>query len=119
MTSGGSSDLEAFVELVGGVSSGETALADAGAVATRLRDASAEFASAVGEVAADSDGSMMPLLGSAVVREAMQEGAQVQTRALLGADLGQEAPLFPGGLVPSADGLLWALPEVAEPIGAR
>jgi FAD-dependent halogenase len=99
-------DLQAFVELVGGVSSGETALAGPEAAA-RLRAGSAEFSAAVGAVAADTEGSMLPLLGSAVVRQAMAEGAQVQTRAVLGAALGPEQPLFPGGLVPSPDGLLW------------
>jgi hypothetical protein len=38
----------------------------------------------------------------------MQEGSQVQARALLGADA--EAPLFDGGLVLSGDGYFWSMP---------
>jgi hypothetical protein len=36
---------------------------------------------------------------------------EVQSRTLLGADLEYEKPLFPGGLIPSDDGLLWVKPE--------
>ncbi|MBV8932765.1 MAG: tryptophan 7-halogenase [Kutzneria sp.] len=104
------SELEAFVDLVGGVSSGESALTGAEAAAQRFKSRSAEFATAVGKMAGQ-DESMVPLFKSSVVRQAMEEGAQVQSRAMLGADLGAEAPIFPGGLIPSGDGLLWAIPE--------
>jgi len=40
----------------------------------------------------------------------MREAAQVQAQALLGKDMEAEAPLFNNGLVPSADGLFWAVP---------
>ncbi|MEZ0113836.1 halogenation protein CepH [Catenulispora sp. EB89] len=109
------SELEAFVELVGGVASGESALTDAEAVAERLRARSAEFAGAVEELAGERDESMMPLFKSSVVRQAMQEGTQVQNQVILG-ELGEDVheldtPLFPGGLVPSADGMSWEFPE--------
>jgi FAD-dependent halogenase len=110
------SELEAFVELVGGVASGEAALTDAEAVAARLRARSAEFAGAVGQLAGDRNQSMVPLFKSSVVRQAMQEGAQVQNQVILGQELGEDmlepdTPLFPGGLVPSADGMSWMVPE--------
>jgi halogenation protein CepH len=54
---------------------------------------------------------MTPLFKSSVVRQAMQEGAQVQTRAQLGEYAGAEAPLFEGGLVASVDGLFWEQAE--------
>jgi halogenation protein CepH len=100
-------ELESFVDLVGGVSSGESALTDAGVFAERLHAHSAEFATAVDTLASSSTGSMVPLLKSSVVREVMHEGSQVQMRALLGQDAEEEAPLFPGGLVPSPDGMFW------------
>lgn len=100
-------ELQSFVELIGGVSSGDQVLTDAEVVAKRLAAGSAEFADAVGTLAGDADDSMVPLMKSSVVREVMQEGGQVQMRALLGEDAEPEAPLFDGGLVPSADGMFW------------
>ncbi|MGI5378898.1 tryptophan 7-halogenase [Streptomyces sp. CA-251387] len=100
-------ELQSFVELIGGVSSGDQVLTDADVVAKRLAAGSAEFADAVGTLAGDADDSMVPLMKSSVVREVMQESGQVQMRALLGADAEPEAPLFSGGLVPSADGMFW------------
>jgi halogenation protein CepH len=105
------SELEAFVDLVGGMSSGESSLARAETVARRFKSRSAEFATAVDSLASEEEEeSMVPLFRSAVVRQALQEGAQVQTQALLGEDAEPDFPLFPGGLIPSADGMLWAIP---------
>jgi halogenation protein CepH len=98
------SDLESFVNLVGGVSSSETALAD------RYRDRSSEFAAAVDELIANKEQSMVPLLKSSIVKHAMQEGASEQARVLLGQDAIPDTPLFRGGLVASPDGLGWSLP---------
>ena len=104
------SGLESFVDLVGGVSSGEAALTDAEILAVRFRTASREFAGAVDEIAANKEQSMVPLFKSTVVRQAMQESGQVQSLAILGEDMEGEAPLFGGGLVPSRDGMFWAMP---------
>jgi halogenation protein CepH len=101
---------EAFVELVGGLSSGEFDLAGPDAVARGLAAKSAEITDAVNHVREDPDGSMMPLLTSSVVRAAMRESAEVQARAQRGGGLGAKRPMFPGGLVPSPDGLLWQRP---------
>jgi halogenation protein CepH len=105
-----SSELESFVELVGGVSSGETALADADSLAQRYKDRSDEFASAVDDLVANKERSMLPLFKSTIVRQAMHEGTQVQARALLGESAESEQPLFDNGLVPSADGFFWSVP---------
>jgi halogenation protein CepH len=105
-----SSDLESFVSLVGGVSSGESVLGAAEALAARYKGRSAEFAGAVDELVANNEQSMVPLIRSSVVKHAMQEGAKEQTRVLLGEDAGPETPVFEGGLVPSADGLSWTTP---------
>ena len=53
---------------------------------------------------------MVPVVKSSVVKQAMQEGAKEQTRAVLGEDAGPATPLFTGGLVPSEDGLSWSVP---------
>jgi halogenation protein CepH len=104
------SELESFVDLVGGVSSGESALGGAEALARRLQTQTDEFSAAVDTVAAGSE-DWAPLLGSSVVREAMAESAKVQMHAALGEDAEEETPLFDGGLIPSPDGLAWTLPE--------
>lgn len=105
-----SSEIEAFADLVGGVSSGEMALAGNDFVSARWQERSKEFASAIDEVASGAE-SMIPLFRSSVVQQAMLEGAHVQQRALLGESAAAETPLFDGGLVPSADGMLWTIPE--------
>jgi halogenation protein CepH len=97
------SDLESFVNLVGGVSSGEEALAQ------RYKNRSSEFAKAVDDVIANREQSMVPLMKSSVVKQAMQEGAKEQARVLLGEDFGPDLPVFAGGLIASADGLSWSL----------
>ncbi|MFJ9967880.1 tryptophan 7-halogenase [Streptomyces avermitilis] len=106
LTRNSHSELEAFVDLVGGVSSGEAALSDAESVARRLHAQTEEFASAV-ETVADGNDNWAPLLGSSVVREAMTESSKVQMHATLGEDAEEETPLFEDGLIPSPDGLSW------------
>ncbi|MGW2048374.1 tryptophan 7-halogenase [Streptomyces sp. NPDC001858] len=106
LTRNSHSELEAFVDLVGGVSSGEAALSDAQSVARRLHAQTEEFASAV-ESVAGGDENWAPLLGSSVVREAMTESSKVQMHAALGEDAEDETPLFDTGLIPSRDGLSW------------
>nr|AGS49970.1 FIG022199: FAD-binding protein [uncultured bacterium esnapd26] len=96
-------DIESFVELIGGVSSGETALT----AAERIAERSAEFAAAVDQMAAGDQENMVPMFKSQVVKQAMQEAGQVQMKALLGEDAEPELPLFPGGLVTSPDGMKW------------
>ncbi|MEU6231851.1 tryptophan 7-halogenase [Kitasatospora sp. NPDC047058] len=100
-------ELEAFVDLVGGVSSGEAALSDADTVAKRLHQQTEEFASAVETISDGNTDNWAPLLGSSVVREAMTESSKMQMHAALGEDAEEETPLFEGGLIPSPDGLSW------------
>jgi halogenation protein CepH len=107
------SDLEAFVTLVAGLSSGEAALDDAVTVVDRFQGRFKEYASAIDELVANNEQSMIPLFNSAVVRDATLESAQIQALAALGAEAQREAPLFEGGLVPSADGMFWA-PHVSS-----
>ncbi|MFI5916511.1 tryptophan 7-halogenase [Dactylosporangium sp. NPDC051541] len=100
-------EFESFVELVAGVASGETALSDAQSMVEHLTKRADELASAVEDVAGGEPGGASAMLRSSVVKQAMHEGSQVQMRALLGEAAVREAPLFPGGLVPSLDSLTW------------
>src|SRR6266700_4413139 len=104
------SELESFVELVGGVSSGETALATDDSPVGYYKRRSKEFASAVDELVANNEQSMVPIIRFPIVKSAMREGAKEQARVLLGEDAGPETPILEGGLVPSADGLTWSVP---------
>jgi FAD-dependent halogenase len=110
VTDSTSSDLESFVSLVGGMSSGEAALTTTEALTERYKNRSSEFAAAVDQVIANKEQSMVPLMRSSIVKQAMQEGAKEQALVLLGQDLEPEAPLFKGGLVVSPDGLAWSVP---------
>ncbi|MEU0389890.1 tryptophan 7-halogenase [Streptomyces chartreusis] len=108
VTNTGSASAEAFVELVGGAASGDSSL-----VGMRLERSAGELAAAVDSVSAQArrDGEQnAPLFKSAIVGEVMQESARVQARAALGDALSDEKPLFEGGLVPSGDGISWAVP---------
>lgn len=105
-----SSEMQSFVELVGGVSSGETALATEDSRLDYYKRRSDEFAGAVGELVANNERNMVPILKSPVVKASMQEGVKEQTRIRLGGLAEQETPIFEGGLVPSADGLSWSVP---------
>ncbi len=90
---------------LGGVSFGETAPVD------RHKNRSSEFAAAVHQLVENKGHSMVPLMRSAIVRHAMQEGANEQARVLLGQDIDPDGSLFEGGLVASLDGLSWSLPR--------
>jgi halogenation protein CepH len=110
VTDSTSTDLESFVSLVGGVSSGEAALATTEALAQRYKSRSSEFAEAVDVMAADKEQSMVPLINAHVIKDAMREGAKEQARVLLGQDAEPDLPIFEDGLIPSDDGLSWSLP---------
>lgn len=105
-------ELEAFVELIGGVSSGESALTDAESLAARLRSNTADFSAAVDELVATNSESMVPFMKTQAIRGVMHEGSQIQMRALLGEDAEPDAPLLPGGLIPSVDGMFWQPADV-------
>jgi FAD-dependent halogenase len=112
VTKNTATELESFVDLIAGVSSGEAALSEADNLTQRFKSRSSEFAGAVDDIVSNEERSMLPLFKSTIVRQAMQEGAQVQARALLREETGPETPLFENGLVPSADGLFWATPRI-------
>ncbi len=84
-------ELESFVDLVGGASSGEAALLNAEPLAQHFKNRSRELANALDEFAADEEHGMPSLSKSTIGWQAALEGAQ--------------------GLVPSADGMFWAAPD--------
>lgn len=111
ITNNAKPDLEAFIELVGGISSGESALTDAEALAEHFEAQCAEFAGAVENLSRAPSAGMKPMFTSSIVRKVMQalvqSGAQVQMQALLGENAQPETPLIPGGLISSRDGMHW------------
>lgn len=108
VTKSSHSELEAFVDLVGGVSSGDFELArDGEEMALRVTAETAELANAVQQIVDSGSDSVMPLLKASVFRHAMQESEKVLARAQLGADFETERPLTGSGLISSADGLSW------------
>ncbi|UUU29188.1 tryptophan 7-halogenase [Streptomyces sp. CA-210063] len=109
VTNVGATELEAFVELVGGLASGDASLADPGQRGARLAAASSDLDGAVGRLP-DSDGRRNPLYESPAFRRTFHEGSVLQERGIHGGPLEEEAPLRPGGLVPSEDGLTWVDP---------
>jgi FAD-dependent halogenase len=111
ITKSTSPELEAFVDLVGGVSSGEAALAEAETLVQRFKGRSDEYANAVGELVVNEGQSMLPVFTSSVVQQATVEGARIQSLAVLGARVARELPLFDGGLISSADGMFWEAPR--------
>ncbi|GLY81596.1 tryptophan 7-halogenase [Actinoallomurus iriomotensis] len=102
------SEIEAFVDLVGGVASGENALVSRSA-RERVAGAAREFGDAVDRIAGRPDGEVGAVGRRPFVPGLMDEGSRLQSRAALG-ELAEEAPLSPGGLVPSSDGLRWEEP---------
>jgi halogenation protein CepH len=110
VTKNTSSEMQSFVELVGGVSSGEAALATEDSKLDYYKRRSDEFADAVDKLVANNEQNMVPILKSPVVKASMQEGVKEQSRIRLGDLAEPETPLFEGGLVPSADGLSWSVP---------
>lgn len=104
------SELESFVDLVGGVSSGEAALTATLPRSVPLAAQAMELTNAVDEFVADDERSMLPWFKSSLIREASKEMTQIQALARLDGRKRTEVPLFENGLVPSADGMFWSVP---------
>ncbi|MFD6067997.1 tryptophan 7-halogenase [Amycolatopsis lurida] len=66
--------------------------------------AEAAFAGLVGGVSSQD-------FSRAMFGDVLAEGVQLQLRGLLGEAAGDEPPMFPGGLVPTADGRRWRVPD--------
>jgi halogenation protein CepH len=97
-------ELESFVELAGGLASGDSPLVTAGDVTGRLAKASADLETVVARHPG-SDDRGNPVYESESVRNVFQEGAAIQDAALYGpAPDGRK-----GELIPSPDGLSWVV----------
>lgn len=108
VTSFADSELEAFVELVGGVASLDGAFVDAESVRARFKHTAGELERSVSQVDRSGADDSTPMYQSEIMGSVMEQGTQIQVQAALGGDLDPADALFPGGLVPSADGLRWA-----------
>lgn len=101
------SEFEAFVELVGGVASLDGAFVDAESARTRFKHTAGELERSVSQVDRTGGDDATPLYQSEIMGSVMEQGTQIQVQAALGGDLDPADALFPGGLVPSADGMRW------------
>jgi halogenation protein CepH len=110
VTSNVATDLEAFVELVGGGASHEGALVEgASSYLDRRASAFREFSEIVERPVAVA-GEDRDLLHATLAKSVAKEGARIQAQAAIGQNLDERVPVRPGGLVPSADGMHWSLP---------
>ncbi|WP_338775728.1 AMP-binding protein [Streptomyces sp. DG1A-41] len=111
VTSVGTTELEAFVELVGGLASGDASLTEAaGPAGERLTAVADDFERAVRRLP-DADDLRNPLYESESFRQVFQEGPSHRNAGVFGGPLESEALLRPGGLVASEDGPAWVEPE--------
>jgi halogenation protein CepH len=106
-------EIEAFVELVGGVASGESALVDPESARTRLKQNAASLEDSVAEVSRGGGDIATPFYQSEVVGDLMDESLRVQQQAAFGVDVDDETPLFEGGLITAEDGLGWVVPHLS------
>jgi FAD-dependent halogenase len=104
------SELEAFVELVGGVASHDGTFVDAESTRAHFKRTAGELERSVSNVDRTGGDDATPMYQSEIMGNVMEQGTQVQAHAMLGGELDSAVALFPGGLVPSADGLRWAVP---------
>lgn len=103
------SDLESFVELVGGGASHEGALVDAGSYLAERGPAFKELSEVV-EQPVQAAGEDRDLLQTSLARSVAKQGTRIQVQAEMGANTDEHLPVRDGGLVPSADGMHWARP---------
>jgi FAD-dependent halogenase len=102
-------ELEAFLDLIGGISSGDFDLGEGRgeAMALRLSNESVGLANAAQQLVDSESNSGMPFFGVPVFREAMQENEKLLKHAQSGTKFDSEQLLLAGGPIPSADGLRW------------
>ncbi|MGW3469515.1 tryptophan 7-halogenase [Saccharopolyspora sp. NPDC000995] len=109
------SEFEAFVELVGGVASGEAAIPNGETLRSELSAVSTQLSSAIqGSIThASNDDNLNPLLDSRGLERFLEEGAALQVDAALG-NAAHEPPRIPGGLLTAADGMHWMEPDTLK-----
>jgi halogenation protein CepH len=105
------SELEAFVELVGGVSSGEFVFVDPESTRVKFKETARELGSSVDDVADTGGDDPTSFYQSELIGDLIQQGVRVQEEVAFGADVDDEDPLFDDGLVASPDGKRWIIPD--------
>ena len=103
-----SSEFEAFVELVGGIASGEPTLNDGDALRNHLSTVSTQLSSAFRAAADDpnDEEQLNPLLDSRALERFLEEGAALQAQVALGT-AAYDTPQSSSGLVSAADSMHW------------
>jgi halogenation protein CepH len=107
------SELESFVELVGGGASHEGALVDAESYVEQRAAAFHELSEIVDRPVTEA-GEAVPLLQASLARSVSREGTRIQVQAAVGENVDEYKPVRPGGLVPSTDGLHWSWPAAQQ-----
>ena len=100
-------EAEAFVDLVGGLVSGDAAVLRPDELGDRLIAAAADVSEAVRRLSTAGD-RRNPLLESTVIRDVFSEGRQLQEQALYGGGLDSAEP-SEGDIVSTTDGLAWTV----------
>ncbi|MEO9236727.1 MAG: tryptophan 7-halogenase, partial [Jatrophihabitantaceae bacterium] len=113
VTNNAASELESFVELVGGGASHEDALVHASSYLAERETAFQELSEVVGQPVA-SAGADRNLLQTSLARSVAKQGARIQVQAEIGANADEHVPVREGGLVPSPDGMHWSWPATAD-----
>jgi len=103
------SELEAFVELVSGIASGESALTKPGDVLDQVASSTRALGDAVRGNGDTGRAGFVPVHRIPIVERVRSEGANIQLHAMLG-DASEDAPLFADGLCSSRDGMRWKVP---------
>jgi halogenation protein CepH len=99
------SGIESFVELVGGGASNESALVKVEKYLAKRRSVLREFSMDIESPGARQEGGQP----SAYRATILEQRARNRVQAALGKKVDEPKPLLPGGLIPSTDGMRWAL----------
>lgn len=106
------SDVEAFIRLVGGVStSGEPLFPDTEAFKSSTESIGRSLEEAAYDTTPEGDSVSDLMLRGEVAESLWQESRQIRIQATRGGSRRQEAPLRASGLVPSVDGFHWSDPD--------
>jgi FAD-dependent halogenase len=110
VTNNRASNVESFVELVGGGASNELALVDPDSYAKERAEAFSELSEIV-DRRSRGEAQNHELLKSTLIRSVAKEGYRMQAQAAEDGNSDERVPARAGGLIPSPDGLHWARPE--------
>ncbi|MBW1603970.1 tryptophan 7-halogenase [Streptomyces sp. JJ66] len=106
----GASELEAFVALVGGVASGEPSLAHPTAVGAQVTRTSRALLRATAPDVPDAHRVAHAPDSDDMLLSTWEQGVALERGTAPGAHFGEAAPLLPGGLLATPDGVHWTEP---------